>query len=130
MSKGIEKLRRAIGRHVSALSLDVLFYGGETKGDLICVLIDFTDGARFALICGGDGGIFVVRSPGKKGDAPGFVTHSRTLENFRGELRGVSVLPEALRLQIGDRELLLANEGDELSLTVDGKPPPQELLRR
>jgi hypothetical protein len=126
----MEKLRGAVGRHVRAVALEVQFHGVETKGLPAGALIDFADGARFALGCAGDGGISVTGSHARKGDARGFVTESRTLGDLSGELRSVAVPPHGLRLQIGERELLLVNEDDELSLTVDSKALPQEILRR
>jgi hypothetical protein len=52
------------------------------------------------------------------------------LGELTGELRGVVFSSHALRLRIGERELVLANEDDELFLTVDSIALPQEILRR
>lgn len=130
MKHDIEKLRGAVGRDVSTVAIEVQFYGVETKGSLSAVLVDFTDGAQFALGCAGDGSVSVSRSRGNKGSAPGFVTEHRTVADLAGELRNVSIPPRALRLEIGEHQLLLVNEDDELSLTVDKKSLPQQIFRR
>jgi hypothetical protein len=130
MRNEVDKLRGAVGRGVSAVAVEVQFYRVETKGSLSAVLIDFTDGAQFAMGCAGDGSVFVFRSRGNKRSAPGFVIERRTVADLDGELRGVSIPPRALRLEIGEHELMLVNEDDELSLTVDGKALPQRIVRR
>ena len=128
--KNMEKLRGAVGRLVSAVVIRIQFYGVETKGDLVGVVIDFADGARSWLSCAGDGSIFVAKFRDDKGDAPGFITVSRSLEGVCGELSGISVQPQALQLRIGKRELLVVNDDDELYLTIDNSALPQELLGR
>jgi hypothetical protein len=130
MRTEVEKLRGAVGRDVSGVTVEIQFYGVETKGTLNAVLIAFKDGAEFAMGCAGDGSVSVSRSRGSRGSAPGFVAERRTVADLAGELRDVSIAPGALRLELGKHQLLLVNEDDELSLTVDKKALPQQIFRR
>lgn len=130
MRKDVKKLQDAVGRVVSAVDVEVLFHGVGTKGEVGAILINFADCGQFAMTCAGDGGVFVSRSRTTTGSAPGFVNKRRTLAALCGELRAVSFPPRALRLQIDEHDLLLVNEYDELSVTVDRKPLPPEILSR
>lgn len=110
MIKDADKLHSVVGRDVSSVAVEVQFYGVETKGCLSAVLIEFADGARYAMGCAGDGSVSVYRGLGDKGSAPGFVAERRSITDLTGEFRGVSTSPHAMQLKIGEHELLLVNQ--------------------
>jgi hypothetical protein len=53
MNNDIERLRDAVGHVVSAVAVEVLFHGVETKGGLGAVLIELANGTKFHYeLCG------------------------------------------------------------------------------
>lgn len=130
MKNDVEKFHRSIGKIVTSVAANVLFYRVETEGHLSSVSITFAGGNSFTMGCAGDGSIFIVQSPDRNGDAPGFITERRTVESIGGELRGVTVVQNGLRLAIGEQEVILVNQDDELLFLVDGKFLPAQVFMR
>jgi len=132
MRNDAERLCNAIGQDITSVAAEVLFYGVEPEGYLNAVLVDFADSSQFVMGCAGDGSVSVTRFRGNKGCAPGFFAEWRTVGDLGGQLklRGVSILPHALRLQIGQHEMLLINDDDELAFTVNGKALSPQIFRR
>ena len=130
MTEGIEILKRAVGRDVCHVAVNVLFYGAETEGVLASVSLILGDDAEFSLGCAGNGGVYVRRLRQAYGDAPGFTTRRHRIEGVCGELRAASSTGNVMRLLIVERELVLANEDDELLIKVDGEALPYQILTR
>lgn len=130
MKKHIEKLRREVGQNVRSVVVEILFYRSEQEGDVGNVSINFESGNLFVFGCAGDGGIFVVRPKGSKGNAPDITTVSHNISGLSGTLQEVAADQKTLKLVIGRKVFLLTNVDDELYVTIDGAELSKEYCMR
>lgn len=130
MSSGVNALQRFVGAQVESVTLNIVFYGADQRGDLGEGSLHLSDGQIFRFGCAGDGSVLVVSSEEPLGQAPGTEIIVRTVTNAKGLLEHVEVEESSVRLRVGGRELRFVNMDDELEVEVDGATIPEDYFGR
>lgn len=113
-------LGRKIGKQVRCVLLEYSRETIETSGDLICVVIEFSDNTILIFSCAGDGGISVRTSKV-------FLTTEDTVARSVAILSGCrldsAVLDcDSVTIACTGHRVMLINSDDSLSVLIDGMP--------
>jgi hypothetical protein len=113
------KLVAKSGKNVARVIAHVLFYNGETEGEIYSVVVEFEDLAVFEMACAGDGRVVIRRVSTKRGLPPNIEEENVPLEGMSGLLGYAKQMPTSIVLDVGGRSCEFENSADEILIYID-----------